>query len=219
MNQTRVDVRAGYDAAAREYAEKFAGELAYKPLDRELLAKFAAEVKGKGPVSDLGCGPGQTTALLHLGGAEVTGIDLSPRLVEEGRRLFPEVKFEVGDMLALPREDGTQAGIVAFYAIVHFSKEELRRAIREMHRALAPDGKALLSFHIGDETVRVEGFLGKPVTLEFRFFEPSFVRAELEAAGFVGVEVVERAPYPEEHPTRRAYVSARKRENRLNRST
>ena len=57
MKQASDHIRACYDAVAREYAEKFAGELAHKPLDRELLTRFANEVRGRGEVYDLGCGP------------------------------------------------------------------------------------------------------------------------------------------------------------------
>ena len=48
MEQTTEHVRACYDEVAREYAERFAGELAHKPLDQEVLARFAAEVRGRG---------------------------------------------------------------------------------------------------------------------------------------------------------------------------
>src|SRR5262245_33995956 len=63
MEQNSDYIRACYDAVAREYAERFTDELAHKPLDRELLSRFASEVGG-GQVYDLGCGPGQTTAFL-----------------------------------------------------------------------------------------------------------------------------------------------------------
>jgi hypothetical protein len=36
--------------------DRFAGELAHKPLDRELLDHFASEVRGRGKVYDLGLG-------------------------------------------------------------------------------------------------------------------------------------------------------------------
>jgi SAM-dependent methyltransferase len=211
VEQPTSYVRACYDTVAREYADRFAGELAHKPLDRELLGRFAAEVGGLGEVCDLGCGPGQTTAYLHGRGARVCGLDLSAELLREARRRHPGVAFETGDMLALPRADGTLAGVVAFYAIVHFSPAQLRRALAEMHRALRPGGRLLLAFHVGDGSVRVEEFLGRPVALDFAFFRPAAVADELARAGFAGVEVIERDPYPGvEHPSRRAYVFAHK---------
>src|SRR5438270_9313502 len=90
-------IRACYDAVAREYAERFASELAHKPLDRELLGRFASEVRGHGEVYDLGCGPGQTTAFLHGCGVQVRGLDLSADLLREARQRHPDIEFEKGD--------------------------------------------------------------------------------------------------------------------------
>src|SRR5215217_25612 len=119
MGQASDHIRACYDAVAREYADRFAGELAHKPLDRELLDRFAAEVRGRGLVYDLGCGPGQTTAFLHGRGVHVRGLDLSAGLLCEARQRHPGVEFEQGDLLALPLAGASLAGVTAFYAVVH----------------------------------------------------------------------------------------------------
>jgi SAM-dependent methyltransferase len=213
MEQTSDHIRGSYDAVAREYADRFAGELAHKPLDRELLGRFASEARGHGPVYDLGCGPGQTTAFLHGCGLQVRGLDLSADLLHEARQRHPDVEFEQGDMLALPLADASLAGVVAFYAIVHLSAAEFRRALAEMHRVLRPGGRLLIAFHVGDGSIHVEGFLGSSVALDFMLFAPQDVAGELVRAGFVAVEVIERDPYPEvEYPSRRAYLFARKPE-------
>src|SRR6516164_8204468 len=109
MKQTSDHVRACYDAVSREYTARFAGELAHKPLDRELLSRFASEVIGRGEVYDLGCGPGQTTAFLHSQGVAVRGLDLAPQLLDEARQRHPVIRFEQGNMLALPLPDAALA--------------------------------------------------------------------------------------------------------------
>jgi SAM-dependent methyltransferase len=213
MEQTSDHIRACYDAVAREYADRFGGELAHKPLDRELLGHFASEVCGRGQVYDLGCGPGHTTAFLHGCGIDVRGLDLSAGLLGEARRRHPGLEFELGDMLALPLADASLAGVVAFYAIVHLSPAGLRRAIEEMYRVLRPGGRLLLAFHVGEGSIHVEEFLGRSVLLDIVFFTPLEVTGELARAGFVAAEVIERDPYPEvEYPSRRAYLFARKPE-------
>jgi hypothetical protein len=65
MTSKREDVQAGYDRVARFYADHFTGELAHKPHDRALLDVLAAELRGKGKVVDVGCGPGQIARALH----------------------------------------------------------------------------------------------------------------------------------------------------------
>lgn len=211
MSQGPEQVRAFYDAVAREYAEHFADELACKPLDRTLLERFAEGVRGAGPVYDLGCGPGgQTTAFLHAAGADVRGMDLSPAAVAEAGRRHPRIAFDVGDMLALPLADDAAAGIVAFYAIVHFSAAQLRTAIGEMHRVMRPGAPLLMAYHVGEEVVHVDEMFGRRASVDFLFHRAADVEAALRDAGFGDVETIVRDPYPEEHPSRRAYVLARK---------
>lgn len=207
-----AEVRAFYDSVAREYAEHLADELDAKPMDRALLERFAEDVRGTGPVYDLGCGAGgQTTAFLHGLGADVRGMDLSPAAVAEAAWRHPEIRFGAGDMLALPLDDGAAAGIVAFYAIVHFAPAQLRTAINEMARVLRPGAPLLLSFHVGDETVHVDELFGVRASVDFRFHPVERVEDALRGAGLAEVEPIVRDPYPEvEHPTRRAYVFARK---------
>jgi ubiquinone/menaquinone biosynthesis C-methylase UbiE len=211
MSQGPEQVRAFYDAVAAEYADHFADELRDKPLDRALLERLAESVRGPGPVYDLGCGSGgQTTAFLHALGVDVRGMDLSPAAVAEAARRHPEIAFEAGDMLALPLADDSVAGLVAFYAIVHFSQGQLRTAFHEMHRVMRPGAPLLLSFHVGEQVVHVDEMFGRHASVDFLFHRVEDVEAALHEAGFAEVETVVRDPYPQEHPSQRAYVFARR---------
>jgi trans-aconitate 2-methyltransferase len=64
----------------------------------ELLARVAAEAPRL--VADLGCGPGNLTALLarRWPDAEVVGVDSSPAMVERARAGDLPVRFEIGDV-------------------------------------------------------------------------------------------------------------------------
>ena len=205
-------IRADYDRMAHEYARRLYRELEGKPLDRDLLRRFAAATGGRGPVCDMGCGPGQVARFLRDQGAEVFGLDLSPGMLAEARRLNPEIDFREGNMLALPLADGELAGIAAFYAIVNLSAELLPTVFGEMARVLAPGGLLLLAFHAGDEVIYPAEELGQPISMEFFHFPPVVIRTQLVQAGFEIEEVVERGPYaPEvEYQSQRAYIFARK---------
>src|SRR5437588_10221861 len=96
------DLRGSYDLVAEEYVRRIADERRDKPLDRQLLDRFADRVRGAGLVCDLGCGPGHVTRYLHDRGADVLGMDLSAGMVEQAHRLHPDLEFRVGDMRALP---------------------------------------------------------------------------------------------------------------------
>ena len=207
-----MDVRESYDSVARAYAEQVAAELEHKPLDRALLARFAEEVRGRGLVVDLGCGPGHVARHLAGLGVAMVGIDLSPGMVREASRLNPAMDFRVGDARALDLGDAALAGVVAFYAIVHFDAPELPAVFREIRRALAPGGAALLGFHVdrGEHVVHRDELFGAPVSLDFRFHDPRAVSVALESSGLRVIEHVEREPYEgKEFPSRRCYLLAR----------
>ena len=205
-----MNVRKSYDSAAEAYAEHLADELTQKPLDRHLLNRFAEEVRGRGLVADLGCGPGHVARYLHEQGVSVLGLDLSEQMIQVARRLHPGIEFRVGDMTRLDLSDGALAGVVAFYAIVHFTPAELDAVLSEIRRVLAPGGAALFSFHIGDEVVHVEDLFGATVDLDFRFHVPKDVTDALLRAGLQVREHTEREPYDgAEYPSRRCYLLAK----------
>ena len=72
-----MDTQTSYDRVADEYVRRIFDELRHKPLDRQLLDRFAASVRDVGPACDLGCGPGHVARYLHEHGVQVCGVDLS----------------------------------------------------------------------------------------------------------------------------------------------
>jgi SAM-dependent methyltransferase len=205
-------IRKSYDRLADEYARQIFNELQHKPLDRELLNRFAAEVAERGETCDMGCGPGQVARYLRDAGATVFGLDLSPRMVEQARQLNPDISFREGNMMSLEFLDGTLAGIAAFYAIVNIPTESLPSVFKEMHRVLQPGGLLMLAFHCGDEILHADQLWDRPLSMDFFLFQPSTIRQYLEAVGFAIEETIERDPYPPEveYQSRRAYIFARK---------
>ncbi len=212
-------VRASYDAVADAYVERVHDELPHKPLDCALLTAFAEQLQAESgthaAVADIGSGPGHVGAFLAQLGLAVTGIDLSPAMVDRGRALHPDMTFEVGTMTDLGGPDGRFNGIVAFYSIIHLTADaDVRAALGEFHRVLVAGGLLLVAVHLGehgDATVHADDMLGVSVDMDFRFFDAARLEAEVTASGF-GVEArLVRVPYPDvEVQTTRAYLLARR---------
>ncbi|GAA4772009.1 class I SAM-dependent methyltransferase [Actinomycetospora chlora] len=188
----RAATRAGYDAIAPAYAEHFRDELAGSPLDRAVLGAFAELVEGE--VLEVGSGPGGVTAHLHGLGVRVRGVDLSPAMVELARREHPGIGFAVGDMAALDVADAALGGVVAWYSLIHVPAPELPAVLAEFRRVLAPGGRLLLAFQVGDDVSHHDEAFGHRVSLDFRRMQPDDVASLLGDAGFDVTARVVRAP-------------------------
>ena len=212
---TQDQTRASYDAVAAAYAEALSGELACKPLDRALLTAFAEQVRevgrGETRVWDVGCGPGHVTAFLAGLGVRAAGVDLSGEMTVQAAKRHPDLTFSTGSMTALPAADASWDGLVSFYSLIHMIDDaDLRAALAEFRRVLADGGLLLLAVHAGEETRHLAEWFDAEVNVSFRFFDPAWLSAELERAGFAVESLTRRQPYPgAEVATPRAYILAR----------
>jgi trans-aconitate 2-methyltransferase len=110
---------------------------------RDLLAQVPPELQPESVV-DLGCGPGNSTALLaeRYPEAHITGIDSSPNMLEKARAALPDVTFQLGDLRTYspPAED---AQVDLYYSNATFqwlSVDERIPAIRRYLDLLPPGG-------------------------------------------------------------------------------
>jgi uncharacterized protein len=206
-------VRSSYDAVSTAYAEHLVEELPGLPFERWLLDRVVAHASGD-PVVEVGSGPGHVTAYLAEGGADATGVDLSPAMVSEARRRFPGPRFEVGDLrrLSRPPTSSAWAAVLAWYSLIHLAASELPGAVASLARPLAPGGWLVLAMHAGAEVRHLDEWFGQEVDLDLVLHEPAFVVGVVEAAGLVDAEWYVRGPLAGRgETTQRLYVVGRKR--------
>ena len=211
MNNPNSDIQAGYDCVAEQYANEFFEELKRKPFDCEMLDAFAESIRDKGVVYEFGCGPGQVARYLRDRGVDMCGVDLSAEMVRVARRLNPDIPFDRGDMQDLNVAADSLAGIVLFYSIIHIERKNVTRALHSMNRALFAGGELFMAFHGGEGQVHRDEWYGQLVSIDFILFQEDEMAGYLEAAGFDDIRIVQREPYDFEYPTRRFYLSAKKR--------
>ncbi|MEW2426735.1 class I SAM-dependent methyltransferase [Micromonospora sp. NPDC047644] len=181
------DTRTSYDTVAVSYARLVRDLLAGAPHERAALASFAQLVlaAGGGPVADVGCGTGRITAHLHTLGVDAFGIDLSPGMIDVARRDHSELRFEVGSMTDLDLADGSVAGLVAWYSLIHIPDDQIDVVFAHFRRVIRPGGPLLLGFHVGDETtLKTEGYGGHPMSVRVHRRQPAQVAAWLRQSGF-----------------------------------
>lgn len=202
--------RDGYDRTAQAYAQRFHDHLADKPVDLAVLSAFSGLVT-TGPVVDIGCGTGATTAILYAAGLDIVGIDLSPNMIEQARRLNPGIDFAVGSMTALPLGDSSVRGVCAWYSVIHIPDAQLPAVFTEFHRALAPGGVVLLAFQVGEQPRHLSEAFGETIDLTFHRRHPDAVAALLAEAGLpVFVKLVREPDDDGVESTPQGYLIARK---------
>ncbi|MFW9908892.1 MAG: class I SAM-dependent methyltransferase [Candidatus Thorarchaeota archaeon] len=174
-------VKEGYNKIARqydEYRESFNNETE--------LNEFMSLLKPGGPILDAGCGSGVVARILVDKGFQVTGIDISLKMLELAKSLVPEATFEVGDMTALQFEDDSFDGIVSTYAVFHIPREEHFGLFQDFHRMLKKGGALLLSIGSkesgADEAWVWDEFQSVPMYSSY--YPPSKTVELLESADF-----------------------------------
>jgi ubiquinone/menaquinone biosynthesis C-methylase UbiE len=103
----------------------------------------AAATSADDTVLDVACGPGLVACAFARRAKQVTGIDLTPAMLEHARGLAGEqgltnVTFEQGDVLPLPYADGSFSIVVSRFAFHHFP--DPAGVLAEMRRVCRPDG-------------------------------------------------------------------------------
>ncbi len=210
---TKESITRAYDRASDSYAEAFWNELDKKHFDRIILGWFAEQAPKDQKILEIGCGPGEISGFLAGRGASCIGTDISPRMIENARRYFPAAAYEVRDFFNLGFADNSFTRIVAYYAIVNLTMEEIERAFTEVRRVLAPGGLFLFTFHIFEHEDRtdVAGFMAPENALTFYYFKVDEMKELVQRLGFQVIDVLVRHPYPDvEYQSKRSYFILRK---------
>jgi SAM-dependent methyltransferase len=131
--------------------ERTAAELA-PAADR---AVDAAEIGPGERVLDVGCGTGNAALLAAMRGAQVTGVDPAPRLLEvaAGRAAAAgiEATWTPGSATALPVPDGAFDATLSVFAAI-FARPAAS-VVSELVRVTAPDGRIVLTTWTTDGAV------------------------------------------------------------------
>lgn len=104
-------------------------------------------VKALGPlrertVLDAGCGTGYALQLAAADGARVAGLDASAAMLDIVRERVPDADLRVGDVEALPYDDGTFDVVTAFNSIQYAA--DPRSAVAELARVARPGGRVAI---------------------------------------------------------------------------
>jgi SAM-dependent methyltransferase len=92
---------------------------------------------------DIACGTGNAALVAHRGGAVVTGLDASPRLLEVARTRVPGAEFVHGNAAQLPFDDDQFDVVASVFGVIFARPAE--RVVAEIARVLRPGGRAVIT--------------------------------------------------------------------------
>jgi ubiquinone/menaquinone biosynthesis C-methylase UbiE len=120
------------------------------PITNEDALRMIVDAAQAGPddtVLDLACGGGIVVCAFAPHVRRATGIDMTPAMLEEARKLAAEkrlsnVDWRLGDVTALPYPDGAFTIVVTRYSFHHFP--DPLAVLREMVRVCTPGGRIVV---------------------------------------------------------------------------
>jgi ubiquinone/menaquinone biosynthesis C-methylase UbiE len=190
--------RAGWTQNASGYHAR-AGQMTTAMVDPMLTA---VEARPGIRLLDVCCGPGYVAGAAAARGAAAVGIDITPAMIEEARRRFPNAEFRVGDAENLGFADASFASVTCAFGLLHLP--DARRAIAESFRVLAPGGLYAFAVWSPPNKARLLDLALTAITAHadmdvplpkapamFEFSDPDVAGEALRRAGFADVAVQE----------------------------
>jgi ubiquinone/menaquinone biosynthesis C-methylase UbiE len=118
---------------------------------QEAFLNLLLEMSGVGPednVLDVACGPGLVACAFATRAKHVTGIDLTPAMIERAKQIQQErqlanLTWQIGNVLPLPFPDASFSLVITRYTFHHFI--DPKAVFAEMVRVCRPNGVVLVA--------------------------------------------------------------------------
>lgn len=186
-----MDLRETYDRIAADWVKDHEADTWWV----EAAERFASRLIPGAKVLDVGCAGGVKSQFFHDRGLDVSGIDVSSKMVALAQARVPDATFLVADLLeTLPFHDGSFDAVFAQAVLLHIPKLDVPSVIRELKRVLKPGGWMQIAVKERrpgqpEEQVVTESDFGYPYERFFSYFTQSELELNLRSAGLELVDV------------------------------
>ena len=124
--------------------------LATSEVSREKIAAFFDSLPKGTSILDVGPGKGEEAKLAIDKGHHVTGVDISPKMLDVFKQSVPEATSVAGDARNLPFASDSFDAVFAASCILHLDRSDGITAIKEFYRVLKTGGWLFLATTCGD---------------------------------------------------------------------
>ncbi|KAL8791129.1 MAG: hypothetical protein Q9195_006026 [Heterodermia aff. obscurata] len=182
-----------YDSVAADYESAYGHSAGLLKFLQKSLSLFKPASK----ILDVGCGTGAPVATtLAREGHKITGIDITPSMIELSRAAVPDGDFEVADMLVYEPKEQLDAvfNVLSLFAL---SRQELEIMTQKWAKWVVADGflcivaLAAESCHPAQEFYNADGLSAEGIefqfmgnTVQLTLMTKEGWRVVLERAGF-----------------------------------
>ncbi len=130
------DLKATYNKIAESWDEDHARDTWWI----EGTDRFISYLKPGASVLDVGCGAGTKSKYLIGKGLQVTGMDFAENMVELAQKKVPAGRFLAMDVNDLSGLQQSFDGILAQAVLLHISKRDVPKVLKELKDKLRPSG-------------------------------------------------------------------------------
>lgn len=106
----------------------------------EMLLRKFLKTEATTLTLDLGCGTGR---FLHFANC---GLDISPNMIAEARKKYPEKQLLVSSGTAIPFPSSHFHQVFSFHVLMHLSKPYTSQILKEVHRIIQKGGLFICDF-------------------------------------------------------------------------
>lgn len=136
--------RASFDKLASEPGIKWH----HRELTLQFISSFQMLLSGN-RILDLGCGVGHDALRLKRYDLQVQGLDISEVMLQQAKQQVHGVEFIQGDFRQIPTDNDLYDGVWANASLIYLNREDLHKALSEVHRVMKPGGVFFSSYRIG----------------------------------------------------------------------
>jgi SAM-dependent methyltransferase len=177
-----TEFSATYDALAPRWDEWAAAVT--PPFREDALRRLPEFVADGERVVELGCGTGVPVGQALAARYDYTGVDASPGMLDRARAAIPTGRFAHADMETTSFPAASLGAVVAFFSIIHVSRERHAALFAAVAEWLRPGGVFLGTLHSRDDPDDyAPNWLGAG-PMRWSGYDATTNRTLLERAGF-----------------------------------